>query len=122
MIITKPKHCNLCGGDVIYTSNAVIYGKEYGSGRCYLCTECGAYVGTHRPYPERAMGILANKEMRAKKRECHDVFDKMWSNGKERSRLYKKLAKEMNMKLEDCHFGYMDIQDLEMALYFIKRW
>lgn len=122
MIITKPKYCNLCGGDVIYTSNAVIYGKEYGSGKCYLCTECGAYVGTHIPQPEKAMGILADAQMREKKKECHAIFDKMWNNGKERSHLYKKLAKEMNMKLEDCHFGYMDIQDLEMALYFIKRW
>lgn len=122
MIITKPKHCNLCGGDVIHTSNAAIYGKEYGSGKCYLCTECGAYVGTHIPQPEKAMGILADARMREKKKECHAIFDKMWSNGKERRNLYKKLAKEMNMKLEDCHFGYMDIQDLEMALYLIKRW
>ena len=49
MIDKYPTVCNLCGGKVIYTSNARIYGKEYGSGKCYLCTNCGAYVGTHKP-------------------------------------------------------------------------
>ena len=30
MIDKYPTVCNLCGGKVIYTSNARIYGKEYG--------------------------------------------------------------------------------------------
>ena len=38
MINTQPEVCNLCGGKVIYTSNARVYhGREYGSGYCYLC-------------------------------------------------------------------------------------
>ena len=48
-ICLYPKTCNICGGEVIYTTNDKIYGKRYGSGYCYLCTNCGAYVGTHRP-------------------------------------------------------------------------
>lgn len=47
MINTHPTRCNICGGPVTYGSNARIYGKEYGSGYCYLCERCGAYVGTH---------------------------------------------------------------------------
>lgn len=53
-----PKVCNLCGGKVECISNSVIYGREYGSGYCYRCQSCGAYVGTHKPWPKRAMGIL----------------------------------------------------------------
>lgn len=50
----KPKICNICNGKVIFTSNSLIYGREYGSGKMYYCTECGAYVGTHIPRPEEA--------------------------------------------------------------------
>ncbi len=64
MIDKYPKTCNLCGGTVIFTSNAVIYGQEYGSGRCYLCTKCGAFVGTHKPWSREAMGLLADERMR----------------------------------------------------------
>lgn len=62
-----PTVCNLCGGSVVYTSNAEIYGREYGSGKCYLCTQCGAYVGTHKPRPQEALGLLADERMRKEK-------------------------------------------------------
>ena len=60
MINFYPKKCNICNGDVIYISNSKIHGKEYGSGKCYYCTKCGAYVGTHKTNPRKALGILAN--------------------------------------------------------------
>ena len=59
-----PKKCNICGGLVIYTNNNLIYGKSYGSGKCYLCTQCGSYVGTHEPRPTEALGLLADSQMR----------------------------------------------------------
>ena len=46
MINTHPTRCNICGGAVTYGSNSRIYGREYGSGYCYLCEQCGAYVGS----------------------------------------------------------------------------
>lgn len=58
--MTPPKHptvCNICGGKVSYVSNARVYGSRYGSGWCYLCESCGAYVGTHGPRPREALGI-----------------------------------------------------------------
>ena len=79
-----PRRCNICGGEVIFTSNAKIYGREYGSGKCYLCTRCGAYVGTHEPRPTEALGILADEKMRALKMEAHDLFDQLWLNKKDR--------------------------------------
>lgn len=117
-----PTKCNLCGGKVIFTSNAMIYGKDYGSGKCYLCTSCGAYVGTHKPRPDEAMGILADAEMREMKRKCHDKFDRLWrfeSTRKKRHMLrnmaYSTLAKKMNIPVEQCHFGYFDMDQLEVA-------
>lgn len=114
-----PTKCNLCGGHVIYTSNSVIYGKEYGSGKCYLCTECGAYVGTHKPRPREAMGILANKEMRDMKMKCHDLFDKKWLGAKNkrkaRQSAYMDLAEKLKINISECHFGYFDLPTLNKA-------
>lgn len=111
----RPTACNICGGKVEYISNKQIYGKPYGIGYCYYCTNCGAYVGTHRARPKEAFGILANKEMRQMKMKCHDIFDSMWNTCDQRKQLYKWLAKALKIKVEDCHFGYFDIDMLNKA-------
>lgn len=121
MIDLTPTKCNLCNGKVIYTSNANIYGKQYGSGYCYVCVCCGAYVGTHKPRPREALGILANKEMRELKKLCHSLFDKLWNNAYERKAMYKALAKKMGINEQDCHFGYFDIENLHKALKILKN-
>lgn len=114
-----PKKCNLCGGYVIYISNSKIYGREYGSGKCYFCTKCGAYVGTHKPRPREALGILGNAEMREMKMKCHELFDRKWKKEKDkrsaRKRAYKELAAKLNIPVSECHFGYFDMDMLNRA-------
>ena len=117
-----PKVCNLCNGKVVYISNDLIYGAKYGSGYAYLCTECKAYVGTHKPRPREALGILGNKEMRDLKIKCHNIFDKLWKTSKQRKALYSKLAKELNIPLRECHFGYFDINRLNDAYKILRSW
>lgn len=114
MIDLHPTKCNLCGGKVIYTSNSVVYGKEYGSGYCYYCTECKAFVGTHEPRPHEALGILANEEIRKLRKVAHRMFD-IKLNGT-RSQRYKWLARAMSIPQETCHFGYMDAKELRKAI------
>lgn len=90
-------------------SNAQVYGgRTYGSGKCYLCDSCGAYVGTHKPRPDEAMGILADKDMRAMKRAAHELFDSMWSSQAERAAMYRWLANRLGIDHSECHFGYFD--------------
>lgn len=125
----KPTVCNICGSSVIYTSNKRIYGREYGSGRCYLCENprCRAFVGTHAPKPEIALGILATAEMREMKKKVHALFDERWLHEKEcdrrsaRSRAYKWLAKKMNIPVEECHFGYFDMEKLAIAYEILNK-
>lgn len=120
-----PKICNICGGKVIYCSNERIYGKEYGSGFCYLCNNCGAYVGTHKPRPREALGLLADERMRTGKKMCHAIFDQFWKGKqkahKKRKDLYRWLAHEMEIKVEDCHFGYFDILQLRKAYKILTQ-
>lgn len=128
MINLQPTICNICGGSVIYTSNSRIYGKEYGSGKMYYCTQCGAYVGTHEPRPKEALGILGNKEMRDMKMKCHDLFDKKWKQEPTsrkrhlaRVKAYQELAESLNMPLADCHFGYFDMDMLNKAYQILSN-
>jgi len=119
MIDLRPKVCNLCGSPVIFTSNAAVYGKEYGSGKCYLCRTCGAYVGTHAPRPREALGLLADADMRKGKMMCHALFDPLWKGkpkaSKKRKDLYRWLSKQMDVPYDECHFGYFDIEQLRKA-------
>lgn len=120
-----PTICNLCGGKVIYISNSRVYGREYGSGKCYLCTKCGAYVGTHKPRPKEALGILANVQMRTGKKMCHAIFDSKWKGKpkahKKRKDLYCWLAKMMGISVNDCHFGYFDLKQLRQAYKILLK-
>ena len=119
MIDLHPTICNLCGGPVVFTSNAAIYGQKYGSGKCYLCQSCGAYTGTHKPRPTEAMGLLADEPMRKGKMMCHALFDALWRGKpkarKKRQDLYLWLAGKMGVPFEECHFGYFDIHQLRKA-------
>lgn len=136
MVNLKPTTCNICGGVVEYIENSKIYGKSYGSGFCYRCLNCDAYVGTYKDRPSVAMGILADKEMRKWKMYCHDLFDKLWkthyiidenNNLKKvfpkmkRGQAYKRLAEEMGIEQENCHFGYFNIKELKRAYAIIKN-
>jgi DNA-directed RNA polymerase subunit RPC12/RpoP len=69
-----PTTCPYCNSKVICTSNAEIYGKEYGNGRCYKCTSCDAYVGVHDG-TNIPLGRLANKQLRElKKKFIHNLI------------------------------------------------
>ena len=124
VIDIHPTRCNICGGAVIYTSNSQIYGREYGSGYCYLCETCGAYVGTHKPRPKEALGLLADESMRKGKMMCHALFDPLWRGKKKahkkRKDLYRWLSKQMEVPIEDCHFGYFDLSQLRKAYKILR--
>ena len=73
----KPTICRYCGSPVVFTSNAEIYGREYGDGKCYLCRNCKAFVGVH-PGTDTPLGTLANAELREWRKQAHYWFDQIW--------------------------------------------
>lgn len=128
--------CPYCGGKVIYTSNSYIYhGKTYGNGMCYVCTDCFASVGVHgtkhgkywdKNEPSRnALGILATGDMKHAKMRDHDLFDSYWREKKNkgaRKEAYQRLANEMNIPVEQCHFGWFNLDDLNRAYDILIQW
>lgn len=59
-------------------------------------------------------------EIWQKKNEAHRWFDKLWKNHEERDIYYTRLAKEMNIEYDQCHFSQMDMEQLELAIKIIK--
>ena len=114
-----PRKCPFCDVKVQYVSNSEIYGKEYGNGKCYLCKKCDAYTGVHNN-TDVALGVLANKQMRQLKIQCHEIFDKLWKNSRQRNEMYYKLSEKMNISRKHCHFGHFDTEELKKALQILK--
>lgn len=115
-----PTVCPFCGHKVMKVSNAIIYGRQYGSGMCYKCTKCDAYVGCH---PNgQPMGTLANKATRDLRMKCHSMFDVVWKIGKlDRNYCYEMLAQRLDIPRGQCHFAMFDIPMLNKALEVIPK-
>lgn len=115
----RPTICNVCGGKVILLN----VGKKHSrSSFIYKCVECGASVSTHPKRPRDAMGLLGNEEIKKKRRLVHEWFDKLWATHQEREKLYSRLAKELGIENNECHFSQMSEEQLDKALEIIKKW
>lgn len=120
MEVEVPNQCPFCNSDVVFTSNKELYGKEYGNGKCYLCRNCKASVGTHNG-TKRPLGVMANKEMKVLKKACHDLFDYVWKSGKlSRGRAYSILANQLDIPQKDCHFGHFQTDMLIKSLTILS--
>lgn len=99
----------LVTGRVIYPHRRDLYGRLF-----YHCEPCGAHVGCHRPRTQHGvdtvpLGRLANAELRQLKREAHDAFDPLWSQGnKKRGAAYRWLSNAMGLSANQCHIGMFD--------------
>ena len=121
MINLYPRICNIRGGPIKLVDYSRVYSADYARehpGKVYLCQRCHAYVGTHF-HSNKALGILANKKMRRARMYCHELFDSFWRGKrhahKKRIRAYEELARRMNIPVEECHFGYMDVPTMRIA-------
>lgn len=116
-----PTQCDFCGAPVILTSNAAIYGRPYGNGMCYKCTQCDSYVGTHTG-TKIPLGRLANSEMRTLKKQCHALFDPSWQGNKRlsRERAYGRLSTLLRMPHRECHFGWFGTDTLRRCIEIMR--
>ena len=113
--------CPYCGNPTEYVDSKEVYEKSYGN--IYLCRACEAWVGVHQG-SDKALGRLANKELRTLKMEAHAKFDKLWkqllkfdySISKSRRMCYTWLAEKMNLPIELTHIGMFDEQQCQIVV------
>ena len=124
------KICPYCGKESVYVDSSVIYGRSYGM--IYLCKDCDAYVGVHKG-TDKALGRLANRELRTAKKAAHYYFDKIARTDlintiypeyipkmSNRGKAYKWLSESLNIPHEHCHIGMMDIADCMRVVELCK--
>ena len=119
----KPTICRYCGSPVVYTSNAEIYGREYGNGKCYLCRNCRAFVGTH-PGTDIPLGTLADSELREYRKEAHYWFDQIWKGPTRMMTRYKAygwLANKIGLSRDETHMAMFEKEQCQKTIEFSKQ-
>jgi hypothetical protein len=119
------KTCPYCNLPTQYLDSKAVYGKSYGM--IYLCKSCDAWVGVHKA-TGKALGRLANKELRQWKQEAHKYFDPLWqrkmedglTKSKARHKAYAWLAKEMGMSIKVAHIGMFDVDQCKQVVEICK--
>lgn len=113
-----PESCSHCGPDspVFLVNNEEIYGRSFGDWPfAYLCPNCERYVGLH-PGTDIPLGTLADRSTRDARKKHKKVFHEMASAMKyTRRQAYQALADEMNIPVEQCHWGWFNEKQCEEA-------
>ena len=119
-----------CGKPTEYVDSSVIYGRSYGM--IYLCRGCRAYVGVHKG-TDKALGRLANAELREAKKEAHYYFDQIAKTSlinricreyipgiSNRNKAYLWLSNKLGIPHELCHIGMFDVGDCKRVVEICK--
>ena len=107
-----PPICHYCGKDSKLVTGEAIYPhrKDLYHLNFYLCSDCNAYVGTHKG-TLKPLGRLANAELRQAKVDAHAAFDPLWKGNRfaRRKDAYSWLAKQLGIPRYACHIGEFDV-------------
>jgi len=89
--------------------------KDFGP--TWTCVPCRAWVGCH-PGTQKALGRLADAELRAAKIAAHAAFDPLWrrkmardgcSKTQARKAAYLWLSRQLGTPARKTHIGYFDL-------------
>ena len=109
--ILTGKVCPYCGKKSELIDSVEIYGQSYGA--MYICRDCNAYVGCYRG-TKKALGRLADAELREAKMRAHHYLDQLWKSGNHnRFRVYGWLSKQLGIPRKLTHVGMSDIEQCD---------
>lgn len=112
--------CPYCKLPSVLVDSAVVYGEGANYGWMYYCGPCKAYAGCHKG-TKKALGRLANEELRKWKIEAHKYFDMLWRLGfMKRSTAYKRLSKWLDIPKEYTHIGMFSVKTCKEVVIFAK--
>lgn len=119
--INSGRVCPYCGlRSELIDSAEVYHGRSYGL--MYICRPCNAYVGCHKG-TYRALGRLANAELRQAKNQAHEAFDKLWkSKAMNRHQAYRWLSESLGVDPNFCHIGMFDVEQCQKVVTESKRY
>lgn len=111
--------CPYCGSESEFVDSARVYrGKSYGM--IYDCRPCDAYVGVHKG-TEKALGTLANRELRQWRMKAHAAFDPIWKNGRmQRRAAYAYLQRIMGMSEAEAHISRFNVDQCQKLVLLVS--
>lgn len=115
--------CDVCdSNNVKIENNSILYsGKSYGTGKCFYCHDCGASITC--TVEGNKKGTMASRKTRILRQTCHSLFDPTWKYEHQinRGKLYKKLAKKLEIDKQDCHFSLFQTDMCLKAISIISE-
>jgi hypothetical protein len=125
--ILRGELCPYCKKGTYLVDSSVIYsGKSYG--KLYICGSCDAYVGVYKG-TKKALGRLANSELRYWKKEVHAEFEPLLeflieekgiSKEEAISFCYRWLSKKMGIPIEETRIGMFDVEECKRAIQICR--
>ena len=125
--ILSGKICPYCNKVPEFVDSSCVY-HGISFGMIYLCRDCSAWVGVHKD-TKKALGRLANNELREAKKKAHSYFDliaktglinKLWTQFihgmPNRNKAYWWLSRKMDIKKDRCHIGMFDLDQCKKVV------
>lgn len=102
-------YCPECGKEASLVRGTDVYPhrKDLSHLDFWVCKTpfCDTRVGCH-PGTSIPLGSMATLRLRTVRSTAHRVFDPLWKKGPiTRKQAYSWLAKELSVKIQDCHIG-----------------
>ena len=120
--------CPYCGSPAVLRDASYVYGSNAFEGKLYVCGHypaCDSYVGVHQG-TSLPKGSLANRTLRKKRIQAHQIFDQLWSRGIfSRQEAYRWIGDKFCLQTRQAHIGnfsdYMCDQLIQEAAKVLKN-
>ncbi len=120
--------CPYCGSLAILRDASYVYGSNAFDGKVYVCSHypaCDSYVGVHQG-TSLPKGSLANRTLRKKRIQAHQIFDQLWRKGIfSRHEAYRWIGDKFCLQTRQAHIGnfsdYMCDQLIQEAFKVLKN-
>ena len=100
--------CPYCGSTAILKDASYVYGHHSSGGKVYVCSHypaCDSYVGVHQG-TSLPKGSLANRTLRRKRIQAHQIFDQLWRKGIfSREEAYRWIGDKFCLQTRQAHIG-----------------
>ena len=100
--------CPYCGSPAILKDASYVYGHNSSGGKVYVCSHypaCDSYVGVHQG-TSLPKGSLANRTLRKKRIQAHQIFDQLWRKGIfSREEAYRWIGDKFCLQARQAHIG-----------------
>jgi hypothetical protein len=97
-----------CGTRAMLRPASVIHGNKAKEKYLYICSRypaCDSYVGVHKK-TLKPLGTLADKELRAKRIQAHQIFNRLWESGlMKKWQAYKWMAGKFGLNNQQAHIA-----------------